>query len=95
MTVEYLYVTYDIIWFYSCTAEYADFRAALARRALTDRVLGSLDLLLPRLGGWPHSHLHSCGQTMEILEPLGVHVGVLTEGYVEKYLSFLKSKEIF
>ncbi len=94
-TASSLYISSLLIMY----AGYSQFRRELSdgARQSGDRVLGSLDLLLPRSGGWPHSHAHSCGEdTQRILESARAAVPVATPaGYLENYLLFLKSKQMF
>ena len=73
--------------------DYNNFRTELHRQAHTsnERVLSSLDLLLPQFGGWPYSHTHCC-LAKTVLEPRQIHLNVLPEQYVELYLQYLQSK---
>ena len=73
---------------------YGQFRSELSQKAPSDAVLCPLDLLLPTFGGWPRSHVYSSDQTRVVLSPHGVALGELPEGYVEQYLTFLRSRSM-
>lgn len=68
---------------------YSEFRHELSRRSKLsgDEVLGSLDLLLPRDGGWPNSPVYY-SETCKVakLEGAGIHMGQLHDRYLDKYL---------
>lgn len=56
-----------------------------------DRVLGSLDLLLPMEGGWPNSSVYySDRQKVDKLREHGIHLGKLHDRYVQNYLKYIK-----
>lgn len=78
-----------------CTVGYSEFRGELHRRCRLsdDKVLGSLDLLLPREGGWPNSPVYySESHKVEVWEEADIHLGLLHDRYVEQYLARVSVK---
>ena len=68
---------------------YAEFRALLARKArsLDHSVLCSLDLLLPRTGGWSCSQNLQNKVTRDIFSKAGIDFNLEnSDEYIEKYL---------
>lgn len=57
-----------------------------------DQVLGSLDLLLPREGGWPNSPVYySEGHRVDRLQEADIDMSTLHNRYVTNYLDYLAS----
>ena len=74
---------------------YSEFRALLAAKAkaLDDSVLCSLDLLLPRSGGWSRSHHIQNEETRDFLAKAGIVFSIDSgDEYIKTYLSYLKSR---
>lgn len=56
-----------------------------------DQVLGSLDLLLPREGGWPNSPVYySEGHRVDRLKEADIDTSKLHDRYVTNYLDYLE-----
>ena len=71
--------------------DYAEFRSRLSilAAASADSILSSLDLLLPRAGGWAASHAHSNTATLQACKATGVRLNSLPDDYLDKYISFI------
>lgn len=56
-------------------------------------MLGSLDLLLPKKGGWPNSPIYySESHKVAKLEQANIHLGKLHDGYVQSYVEHINKE---